>query len=180
MGMSRPRLVLQMSTTTMPATRAPAILMMVRLTGGATRPLARRRDSRSHVEAPKRPTMTSMTIQLAAGVRLPLARSLMTLTLIGREPPLPRISSITPCQPSRPARVTTKEGRPSRVMIVPCNAPMAAQASRPTMMAAHHGQPTDCFTSSAVMVPPMPLTKPIDRSISPSSRAKISPMASSM
>ena len=86
--------------------------------------------------------MTIITIQLAAGVRLPLARSLMTLSLMGSEPPLPRMRSITPCQPSRPARVTTNDGRPSRVMIVPCSAPIAAQTSRATMIAAHHGQPS--------------------------------------
>ena len=63
--------------------------------------------------------MASMTIQLAVAVRLPLAMSLMTLTLIGNEPPLPRIRSNTPCQPSRPARVTTKDGRPILVMMVP-------------------------------------------------------------
>ena len=48
------------------------------------------------------------------------------------------------------------------------------------MIAAHHGQPYDCFTNSAVMIPPMPLTKPIDRSISPSSSANTSPIANNM
>ena len=36
-------------------------------------------------------------------------------------------------------------------MIVPCSAPMAVHASSATMIAAHHGQPNDCFTNSAVM-----------------------------
>ena len=76
--------------------------------------------------------------------------------------------------------MTTNDGSPSRVMIVPWSAPIAAHASSATMIAAHHGQPYCCLTNSAVMMPPMPLTKPIDRSISPSSRANTSPIASSM
>ena len=36
--------------------------------------------------------------------------------------------------------MTTKEGRWSRVMSVPCSAPSAALANRPTMTPAHHGQ----------------------------------------
>ena len=76
--------------------------------------------------------------------------------------------------------MTMKAGRPRRVMIVPCTAPMAAQTSRATRIAAHHGQPTDWRTSSAITTPPIPLTKPIDRSISPSSRGNTIPMARSM
>ena len=49
---STPLLVLQMSTTTMPATRTAAIRRTVTLGGGATRPLARRRESRSQARAP--------------------------------------------------------------------------------------------------------------------------------
>src|SRR3954447_7491705 len=51
-GEFTPRSVLQMRTTTTPATRTPTILRMVRLTGGATRPLLRRRDSRTHARVP--------------------------------------------------------------------------------------------------------------------------------
>ena len=180
MGTRMPRLVLQISTTTTPASSTAAIFTSTRLAGGTTRPRARRREYCSHVLNPKAPATASITIQLAASVRLPLAMSLMTVTLMGRAPPLPRISSITPCRPSRPARVTTNEGRPSLVMIVPCTAPMAAQVSKPTMMAAHHGHAHDSFTSSAMTTPPTPLTNPMERSISPRSRAKTSPMASIM
>ena len=67
-----------------------------------------------------------------------------------------------------------------RVMIVPWRAPIAAHTSRATRIAAHQGQPNDCLTSSAVTIPPMPLTKPIERSISPSSRGKTSPIANNM
>ena len=84
-----------------------------------------------------------MTIQLAAGVRLPLAKSLTTLSLMGSEPPWPSINSITPCQPSRPASVTTNDGKPRRVMIVPCSTPIAAHATSATRIAAHHGHPNE-------------------------------------
>ena len=132
------------------------------------------------MRAPTAATMTIITTQLAAGVRLPLTMSLTTLSLMGSEPPLPRINSITPCQPRRPASVTMNDGKPSRVMIVPWRMPIAAQTASATRIAAHHGHPYCCFTSSAVMMPPMPLTKPIDKSISPRSSANTSPIASSM
>ncbi len=48
------------------------------------------------------------------------------------------------------------------------------------MTADHHGQPIDCRTSSAMTTPPMPLTNPMDRSISPSSSGNTIPMARSM
>ena len=67
-----------------------------------------------------------------------------------------------------------------RVMIVPWIAPIAAHASSATSTAAHHGQFHPCFTISAVRIPPIPLTNPIDKSISPSSNAKTSPIANSM
>ena len=60
-----------------------------------------------------------MTTQLAAFDRLLLAMSLMTLSLIAIVPPFPRILSMTPSQNSRPASVTTNDGRPIRVMIKP-------------------------------------------------------------
>ena len=111
---------------------------------------------------------------------MPLARLLMTSSLIGSVPPLPRMRSITPCQASSPARVTTKEGRPTLVMIVPWRRPTAAVLRSAARIAAHHGHPVLRCTSSAATMPPMPATKPIERSISPSSRANTSPIASSM
>ena len=73
------------------------------------------------------------------------------------------------------------DGILSRATSVPWMKPTAAQASNVTMIAAHHGQfaPLGC-TSSATTTLPSPMTRPTDRSISPSSRAKISAIASSM
>ena len=109
---------------------------------------------------------------------MPLAMSLMTELLMGMTPPFPSIFSMTPCQNRRPARVTMNDGRPTLVMIVPWSAPIAAHARSARMIAAHHGQPIEGLTSSAMTTPPIPPTKPIDRSISPRSRAKTSPIAS--
>ena len=44
-GVRTPRLVLQINTSTTPATATPTIFTTVKLSGGATRPLARRRAS---------------------------------------------------------------------------------------------------------------------------------------
>ena len=73
------------------------------------------------------------------------------------------------------------DGILSRATSVPWMKPTAAQASNVTMIAAHHGQfaPLGC-TSSATTTLPSPMTRPTDRSISPSRRAKISAIASSM
>ena len=93
----------------------------------------------------------------------------------------PRTMIATPSRISSPPRVTMNDGIFSRATSVPWMAPNAAQASSVTMIAAHHGQfaPVGC-TSSATTTLPSPMTRPTDRSISPSSRAKISAIASSM
>ncbi len=73
------------------------------------------------------------------------------------------------------------EGILRRATIDPWMAPTAEQTSSDTMMASHHGQlrPAGC-TSSATMTAPRPMTSPTERSISPSSSAKISAIARSM
>ena len=125
--------------------------------------------------------MAPITIQPAAGVRSPLAKSLITLFSMGSVPPLPRMSSITPWNARRPASVTTNDGSPRRVMMVPMNAPISAQTSSAAMHATHHDQlPCSLVTSSAAMIPPTPPTKPADRSISPSRSTNTSAMARSM
>ena len=125
-------------------------------------------------------TMATISSQLATGVRQPLARSLMTLSEMGRVPPEPRIQMTSPLQASSPARVTTNEGSRSRATRVPCSAPIAVVTSRAVMTAAHHGQSRDPMSSSAVITPPITETKPIDRSMSPSSSANTSLIPSSM
>ena len=57
------RLTLQTATTATPTAAMKTILMTVRLTGGATSPLRRRRASRKKRFRPSAPTMTAMTIQ---------------------------------------------------------------------------------------------------------------------
>ena len=59
---------------------------------------------------------------------LALAMLLIVSSWIGIVPPLPRIFRSTPSQKRRPASVTTNEGRPILVMIVPWRIPIPAQA----------------------------------------------------
>jgi len=73
--------------------------------------------------------------------------------------------------------VTMNDGIPTFANRMPCSVPMAAPAAIAATMATN----TDVWlpsgiSSSAVMTPPMPLTKPIDRSISPSSSTNTTPM----
>ena len=93
----------------------------------------------------------------------------------------PRTMIATPSRISSPPRVTMNDGILSRATIDPWMKPTAAHATSVDMIAAHHGKfaPVGC-TSSATTTLPSPMTRPTDRSISPSSRAKISAIASSM
>ncbi len=68
------RLTLQTATTALPTTAMKAILMSVRLTGGATSPLRRRRLSRSHKVNPSNATMTPIAIQPSVGSIVPHMR----------------------------------------------------------------------------------------------------------
>ena len=140
-----PRLRLQTQTTSAPATPTAAIVAIVMLIGGAVSPWDRRRAVRNTLTVPKMANPTAKVTHPAAGDRLPLTRSVMTLLEIVITPPTAPLSVLkmamsTPCQPRSPASVTTKEGILRRVMSVPWSAPIAAQARRPTMTAAHQGQ----------------------------------------
>ena len=105
----------------------------------------------------------------------------MTLSWMTIVPELPMIVSTTPFQASRPAKVTTKLGTPIFANQKPCSKPMAA----PAPSAAASATAVDVWLPSgtksvAAITPPMPLTKPIDRSISPSSRTNTTPMPMTM
>jgi len=65
------RLTLQIATTTTETTAIRAIFKMVRLAGGATRPLRRRRLSPSHSRLPTAITTSAMPIQLRTGSIVP-------------------------------------------------------------------------------------------------------------
>ena len=65
------RLTLQIATTTMPTTAMSAIFKTVRLAGGATRPLCRRRLSLHHRMLPITITTNTMPIQLTTGSIVP-------------------------------------------------------------------------------------------------------------
>src|ERR1051325_612866 len=85
----------------------------------------------------------------------------------------------TPCQASRPASVTTKEGTPRKATNEPWNAPIAAPARIATRIASRPGiwWPLSGIWSSAATTAARPLTEPIERSISPSRSTKTTPNA---
>src|SRR5664280_2751648 len=81
-------------------------------------------------------------------------------------PSLPSTCNWAPCQPIRPASVTTKAGTPKRVKTNPWKAPIAAPASKASSTAVT--APYPCLTFSTTMIEAhRPLTDPTDRSISP-------------
>ena len=131
-----PRSWLQSRTSATPPASAPPIFSSVTVGGGATSPARRRFESRRQSVKPKIATSTSMRIQPASGLMLALAMLLIVLSWIGIVPPLPRIFRSTPSQKRRPASVTTNEGRPIRVMIVPWRIPIPAQARSAAVIAA--------------------------------------------
>src|ERR1035437_9267825 len=65
-----------------------------------------------------------------------------------------------------------------RVIRDPCRIPINAHATSAAAIAAHQGQPTVGWTSSAMTTALTPATNPLDRAISPSRRANTSPIAS--
>ena len=69
-----PRLRLQIPTTTNATTAIMPILISVRLAGGATRPLLRRRESESQMKAPSPATTTAAPIQETTGSMIPHMR----------------------------------------------------------------------------------------------------------
>ena len=98
---------------------------------------------------------------------------------IGIVPPSPMISSIPPCRARKNASVTTKLGIPSRAtssaIAKPIRTPVASAASSES----GHAQPRSVSVVARIAAP-MPAAKPAERSISPSSRTKTSPMARTM
>ena len=65
---------------------------------------------------------------------------------------------IRPHQPNCPAKVTTKEGRCSRVTRVPCRTPMAVPVAKPATTATIQGRFTDGLISRATMTADNPAT----------------------
>ena len=104
----------------------------------------------------------------------PTTKSFCRITV----PRLPISSSTTPFQASRPASVTTNDGTPTLVMINPCSRPIPRPASSASAIAGAVAisLPSGA-SSSATSTPPTPETKPIERSISPSRSANVTPMA---
>ena len=125
-----------------------------------------------------RPTQTAARIHAAAGDRkslaMPITKSFCRITV----PRLPISSSTTPFQASRPASVTTNDGTPTFVMISPWNVPIARPAPSTITNTMNVGSSLPSGVSRiAVSTPPTPDTKPIERSISPSSSANVTPIA---
>ena len=104
------------------------------------------------------------------------ARPVMNPSVRLMVPVLPSTNSSVPAQPMRPARVTTNDGMPKRVIHVPWNAPIAAPTRRAIATAAGPGMPIFVL-STAMIAAHRPLTMPTVRSISPSSRTKTTPTA---
>ena len=86
---------------------------------------------------------------------------------------------MTPCRPRKVAKVTTNDGMPSLATSSPMHRPMNAPVAIPARTEGN--QLTSCrVITMPVIAAPVPAVKPADRSISPSSRTKTSPMAITM
>ena len=93
----------------------------------------------------------------------------------GMVPVSPRTSSSAPCQAIRPASVTTNEGIPNTVAKKPLKRPISAPTASPAAIASTGSRPS--LTVSTAMHPAAkPLTAPTDRSISPRSNTRTTPI----
>ena len=105
---------------------------------------------------------------------MPITVSFCRITV----PRLPISSRTTPFQASRPASVTTNDGTPTLVMISPWKVPIARPAPSTITNTMNVGSSLPSGVSRiAVSTPPTPETKPIERSISPSRSANVTPIA---
>ena len=134
---------------------------------------ARRRRARERL-ARKTRTATIPTSQPRRGPRKVPARFVIAGSVRLTVPVSPSTQSSRPCQPRRPARVTTNEGTRKRVIQTPWRSPMPAPARTPTPTARAPGRPA-LTLSTAMTAAQSPLTAPTDRSISPSSRTSTTP-----
>ncbi len=123
--------------------------------------------------------MTTAAIQPAVTGTFLIDNPRSTSSLNRSEPPGPMSFSGAACRARKNASVTTNDGMPSRETRRPIASPMIAPIPRPASTASHHDQPWSIITS-AVMVAEAPPATPADRSISPSSRTKTRPIASTM
>ena len=99
-----------------------------------------------------------------------MALSWITITPPGIE------RRITPCQISKPASVTTKDGTPTSATIDPWKAPISDAASSARKTQRYQGKLTPVGSCvSATTTPATPLTKLTERSISPIRRTKTTP-----
>ena len=95
----------------------------------------------------------------------------------GIVPPSPMMSSIAPWRARKAASVTTKLGMPSQATSRPMESPISTPVASAARMASGHAQPCSVSVTARIAAP-MPAAKPAERSISPSSRTKVSPIAS--
>ena len=110
-----------------------------------------------------------------AGSKKVLVRSVMMLGGRLIDPVSPSTHSNAPCQASKPARVTTKDGTPNWVTMKPLKAPIAQPIRSAAMIPRSGDQP--CWTESTAMTAAArPLTAPTERSISPRSRTSTTPI----
>ena len=91
------------------------------------------------------------------------------------EPVSPSTSSCIPWKASRPASVTTNDGIPNVVTMKPLKSPIAVPTSRPRTIA-NAGSTPSLTESTAITAAARPETAPTDRSISPSSSTRTTPI----
>ena len=103
----------------------------------------------------------------------------MTGSRSGMEPPWLAMASSTPCQARKKARVTTNDGMPTTVTRNPVNTPIATPTATAISTVTHQGMPCLSISWAEIDAPTPPIT-PADRSISPSSSTKPTPMASTV
>ena len=131
-------------------------------------------------DAPPYPATTTIANSQPSATGMFLFMTVRTASSrIGIVPPSPMISSTPPCNARKNASVTTNDGIPRRATRIAMARPMATPAPSDEQDRRGHAQP--CLVRVTARIDaPMPAVKPAERSISPSSRTKTSPMARTM
>ena len=141
---------------------------------------ALRRDRIASSDAAAKPPITSSANSQPSATGMFLFITLRTASSrIGIVPPSPIISSIAPCNPRKNASVTTKLGIPSRATSTAIASPIRMPVISAARSDSGQAQPRSVSVVARIAAP-MPAAKPADRSISPSSSTKTSPIASTV
>ena len=160
------------------STASPPVRSAMTATGAVDTPLRRRALALTKLANAKPPTTRANNTHESGTLMFLLSSATISLSVTRTVPLSFVISSTTPCHIRKLANVTTKDGIPIFETSQPVNSPITSVARMPSNSASGSDQPA--FRRVATTAAHTPALKPAARSISPSSRTKLTATAMAM